>query len=300
MKSIKLLRPVNLLFLGLSISLIHFVLLANFSADIQISTYQFWLFLLSCLFMAAGGNIINDFYDVEIDKINRPNRPLVTASPFKLKVVYRTGVLMLFISVCLGFWLGNHVDSVSFGFFYFFAALALMAYSQKLKRQLLSGNFLVSLLTALPYFLLFYLIKINHPDQVSLLIYRIFLFLMIMSFLLNFIREIIKDLEDIKGDFSINSKTLPIQLGRQRTHFIIQLIIILTLLTVLICSLYFFDSYLAASCFAVGIGIPLIVTAYKIRKVRLFINYRQLSQLLKLSMLIGLLILIFLPQTLQL
>ena len=299
MKFVKLLRPLNLIFLGSSIGLVYFILLPEFSSDILIAEDLFWMFLLSCIFMAAGGNIINDFHDVDVDKINRPGRALVNASIFQRKTAYSIGLMLLMISLILGFLIGYQLEQLSYGFFYFFAALALMAYSQKLKRQMLIGNLLVSLLSVLPYFLLFYVIELSSQVQMSLLIFRIFIFLMIMSFLLNFIREIIKDLEDMQGDYSAGCKTLPIEIGRERTHFIVQGIIILSLLSVLICSLMFFDSYFATLFFGLGVGSPLLFVAYKVRKVRMSTNYHLLSQLLKLSMLIGLLLLILLPQILR-
>lgn len=299
MKFIKLLRPLNLTFLGSSISLVYFILLPELSKDVQISNLLFWTFLLSCLFMAAGGNIINDCHDVEIDKVNRPGRPLVNASIFQRKTAYSIGLMLLLISLILGFFIGYQLEQSSYGFFYFFAALTFVAYSQKLKRQALFGNLLVSLLTVLPYFLLFYLIELNSQVQMSLLVFRIFIFLMIMSFLLNFIREIIKDLEDMQGDHYANCKTLPIIIGRERTHFIVQVMIVISLLSLVICSLYFFDTYLMAIFFGLGVGLPLFLVAFKVRKVRMATNYHLLSQLLKLSMLIGLILLILLPQILR-
>jgi 4-hydroxybenzoate polyprenyltransferase len=103
----------------------------------------------------------------------------------------------------------------------------------------------------------------------------------------------------MQGDHSAGCKTLPIEIGRERTHFIVQGIIILSLLSVLICSLMFFDSYFATLFFGLGEGSPLLFVAYKVRKVRMSTNYHLLSQLLKLSMLIGLLLLILLPQILS-
>ena len=121
-----------------------------------------------------------------------------------------------------------------------------------------------------------------------------------MSFFLNMIRELIKDLEDINGDFSANYKTLPIQVGRERAHFLVQLLIGITTVLLIGISLYFFSSYWLVLFFGIGIVTPLIYIAYQIREVKFSTNYYKLSQMLKLIMLVGLLLLILLPQILKL
>jgi len=294
----KLMRPLNLAFLGISLLLVHYFLMAALANDSLLSTTDFLIFLTSSLLMAAGGYVINDYFDIETDKINKPKRFLTNATFAQVKNAYKTGVFLLFISILLGFTLGYSVKNFGFGFFYVFAALALIIYSQKLKRQMLSGNILVSLLTAFPYLLLFMLIE--QQVQVSLLVYNIFLFLMIMSFLLNMIREIIKDLEDMNGDYAADHATLPLQIGRKRTHFFIQTLIGITIIVLEGLSLFFFHSYWLILFFGLGVGLPLIYTAYEIRKVSFYNDYKKLSRILKLCMMIGLLILTFSPSILKL
>ena len=296
----KLIRPLNLAFLGISLLLVHYFLMAALAIDSLLPTAVFLTFLFSSLLMTAGGYVINDYFDIETDTINKPKRLLTTASPRQVKKAYYLGMILLLASVLLGFVLGYFVGRLSFGLSYVFAAMALMIYSQKLKKQMLLGNIMVSLLTAYPYFLLFFLLLINQNSQINAQVYRVFIFLMMISFLLNFIREIIKDLEDMNGDFSADHKTLPIQLGRNRTHFIIQILIGITIIILEGFSLYFFQSYWLVLFFGIGVVIPLVYIGYQIREVHLSNDYCRLSQVLKLTMLVGLLVLIFLPQILKL
>ena len=297
---LKLLRPVNLGFLALSLLLVHYYLVGTLAKGALLSTTQYLVFLISCLLMTAGGYIINDYYDIETDKINKPHRLLTSANTNQIQIAYYTGIFLLLASIILGFILSFFAQNLSFGFSYVFAAMALLIYSQKLKRQMLLGNIMVSILTAYPYFLLFFLLFVNQDSQVNLVVYRIFIFLMMMSFLLNMIRELIKDLEDINGDFSANYKTLPIQVGRDRAHFLVQLLIGIATVLLIGISLYFFSSYWLVLFFGIGVVTPLIYIAYQIREVKFSTNYYKLSQILKLIMLIGLLLLILLPQILKL
>ena len=296
----KLIRPLNLAFLGISLLLVHYFLMAALAIDSLLPTAVFLTFLFSSLLMTAGGYVINDYFDIETDTINKPKRLLTTASSRQIKKAYYLGMILLLASVLLGFALGYFVGRLSFGFSYLFAAMALLVYSQKLKKQMLLGNIMVSLLTAYPYFLLFFLLLIDQNGQANVLLHQVFLFLMIMSFLLNWIREIIKDLEDMNGDYATDHATLPLQIGRKRTHFFIQTLIGITIIVLEGYSLYFFRSYWLVLFFGIGVVLPLIYTAYHFRKVLIFNNYKQQTSILKLIMLIGLLLLTFLPQILKL
>ena len=89
---LKLIRPLNLAFLGVSLLLVHYYLLAALANDSLLSTTDFLIFLTSALLMAAGGYVINDYFDIETDKINKPKRFLTTANASQIKKAYYLGI----------------------------------------------------------------------------------------------------------------------------------------------------------------------------------------------------------------
>jgi len=145
---------------------------------------------LGIFFLVAFANAHNDIVDFEIDKINRPTRPLPSGK-ISLKsaniAIYILFFLTMLFSLLAGF---------KYAIVFFAAVLLCLAYNRFLKSLPLVGNFTVALLTTLPVFI---------PLKLSILAF--------FAFILTFSREIIKDIEDMEGDKSQNLKTLPLLVG---------------------------------------------------------------------------------------
>lgn len=164
--------------------------------------------VFASLFSVAGGYIINNFYDLERDLINRPDKTLYE------KILRQSTTLRLyFLFATIGVLLGG---SVSFNVFLFFAAFnfLLWLYSHKLKKITFIGNLMAALLSITPFFAIFLYF---HLQDLLILTYVSFILLVI------FIREIIKDLEALKGDVILGYPTLPVKLGLKRTKWIVAL-----------------------------------------------------------------------------
>jgi len=162
--------------------------------------------VFASLFSVAGGYIINNFYDLEKDLINRPNKTLYE------KILRQSTALRLYILFTLtGLALGVYV---SFNVFLFFAAFnfSLWFYSHKLKKITFLGNFMAAILSITPFFAIFLYFRL---EDLVILTYVSFLLLVI------FIREIIKDLEALKGDVILGYPTLPVVLGLKRTKWLV-------------------------------------------------------------------------------
>ncbi|MCR9154924.1 MAG: geranylgeranylglycerol-phosphate geranylgeranyltransferase [Bacteroidetes bacterium] len=162
--------------------------------------------VFASLFSVAGGYIINNFYDLEKDLINRPNKTLYE------KILRQSTALRLYILFTLtGLALGIYV---SFNVFLFFAAFnfSLWFYSHKLKKITFLGNFMAAILSITPFFAIFLYFRL---EDLVILTYVSFLLLVI------FIREIIKDLEALKGDVILGYPTLPVVLGLKRTKWLV-------------------------------------------------------------------------------
>ena len=196
---------------------IFFLALAQYLAVIFVlNTPQDWPKLLldpkvhaivfASLFSVAAGYIINNFYDLEKDLINRPDKTLYE------KILKQSTTLRLyFLFATIGVLLGL---SVSFNVFLFFAAFnfSLWLYSHKLKKITFVGNLIAALLSITPFFAIFLYFGL---ENLIILTYVSFILLVI------FIREIVKDLEAQKGDVILGYPTLPVVLGVKRTKWLV-------------------------------------------------------------------------------
>lgn len=194
---IKIIRPLNC-----TITLFTVVVGVLICAPSQLITWEMNLAAVVGFLITAAGNAINDYYDIEIDNINRQNRPLPS------ELLTKRSVLVFFyvitsISVVLSLSINLNSFLITFS-----SAVLLFLYSYKFKRVILLGNFMVSLLTALAFIFAGTVVENVSPAIVPA----------VFAFLINFIRELIKDMEDKEGDAFAGLETFPIKYGNQSTQ----------------------------------------------------------------------------------
>ena len=192
---------------------------SQFLVDKDISLLDTNLFILaiSTVIIAAAGYIINDYYDVKIDLINKPQR-VVIGTQLKRRPVLFFQIFLNVLGIILGGLISWYVLVVNL-----LSAGLLWMYSNYLKRTPLLGNIVIGILTGLSL----YVVGICfHEYSYDLIIYSGF------AIVITLVREIIKDMEDVKGDKTFGSFTLPIWLGIRRTKWIIYSIILLFLVLV--------------------------------------------------------------------
>ncbi|MTI33630.1 geranylgeranylglycerol-phosphate geranylgeranyltransferase [Xanthovirga aplysinae] len=172
--------------------------------------FKLFLLTLSTALIAAAGYIINDYYDVKIDFINKPDQ-VVVGKILKRRVVMFSHTFLNFTGVLLGLFLGWKIFLINL-----FAAFLLWLYSNDLKRRPFVGNLSVAVLTALSVGVL----GIYYREQdLIVLTYAFF------AFGITLIREIIKDLEDMKGDAVHGCRTLPVIWGIRKTRKLLFILI---------------------------------------------------------------------------
>lgn len=206
--ALKILRPVNLLFLAFAL----FGLLW-FTSHYAEWNQPFWVGLLFiyifCSTMASG-YVINDLFDVETDKINKPEK-LIVGKILSIRQTELMYLLLLmdglFFSV-LFFWF---TDKTFFLPVIFSIQMSLFIYAKFLKKSLLLGNLLVALLTASPYLVFAYTFDLQG------VFFNFAMYLAMFAFLLNLKREIAKDWEDMAGDKAIRAQTFPLRFGVKAT-----------------------------------------------------------------------------------
>lgn len=185
-------RPVNVLITFVSIPV---------ACWIAGGTLNEWLIILFAAttgaLVTAGANAINDSFDIEIDKINKPDRPLpkgiLSQSDAKL-MWFLTSVIALFLNIFTNL-LSLLIVAFSIVLLYF--------YSAKLKRTIVVGNFVVGMMTGMAFIYGGVAVGTIERSIMSAL----------FAFFSNFARELIKDVEDVEGDKSNNAITLPVKYG---------------------------------------------------------------------------------------
>ena len=193
--------------------------------------FSLFLIVFASSVTIASGYIINNFYDSRKDLINRPNKSMLdrlVSQSTKLKVYFSLNFLVALVALYL-----------SWRAFLFFSAYIFLIwfYSHKIKKYPFIGNLMASLLAVLPFFAIllyyytklpFYEIETYKSQFVVISAHATFLFLLLL------IREMIKDLENIKGDLVDNYRTIPIIYGEAASKKMISLLSLLTLIPVYI------------------------------------------------------------------
>jgi 4-hydroxybenzoate polyprenyltransferase len=238
--------------------------------------WKFFILVCSTLLIAAGGYVINDYFDVKIDQINKPNEVFV-GRIIKRRFALLTHQIFSGLGIFLGIFLGWKILFTNI-----FSVTILWFYASVFKKKPFSGNILVAFLTALSIseIAIYY-----EPARLIIHIYALF------AFFVNLIREIIKDLEDMKGDEAHGSKTLAIVLGVRQTKKVIYALLGMFVICVVILISKIGNPNLWI-CFGI-LGVLLLLLLYKLILADRKAHFAQLSTICKIIMLLGVASIVF-------
>ena len=222
----KILRPLNILITAFSAVVAYLIAVSSSSAKLDSFNFiNLLLVVFSTSLTAGGGNVINDIFDIEIDMINKPQRPLPSGRiVLKNAVVYY--LVLAMTAIGCGFFLGAHTLLACA-----VINVILFLYAAKLKRMPFWGNFTVAAVSGY----LFYFCSITTGGALSVLP------LALAAFFFHLIREVIKDAADEKGDRADGANTFIIRYGLKKTAILIKVLIIALVLFLLL--LMIFSSY---------------------------------------------------------
>jgi len=289
-----LIRWKNLLLIALVQILIKYALLESFEVvRFTLNDFGFGLLVLATLCIAAAGNVINDIYDVETDLVNKPDKVIVGNS-ISEKTAFSIYIILTIIGVGAGFYLSNLVGRSGFSAIFVIISALLYIYATYLKQTTLIGNIVVSFLVTMSLIIvgLFELLPVitKQNQETQLTFFKIIFDYSIFAFMINLLREMIKDIEDVNGDYKLEMKTLPIVIGRERALkmvFGLSLIPLFTITYYIITYLY--KHYIAVGYFLIFIIAPLLYFTIKSFSAETKKDVNFLSVLLKLIMLFGVL-----------
>lgn len=233
----------------------------------------------STILIAAAGYVINDYYDIKIDLINKPERVVIGKSiTRRYAILFHTSLSLS--GVAIGFMLNWKI-----GILNFLSAFFLWLYSNNLKRQPFIGNFLVAILTGLSILIVILLYDARPPGNMHVIIYSLFAFFMTL------VREMIKDMEDLRGDNTFGCKTIPIIWGLRKAKYLVYSVLILFATSVFYINyiyvglpMYYFVCFLFIP---LGWLLALLISADTIK------DFYKLSQLCKVIMLLGISSMVF-------
>lgn len=298
---LKMIRLPNLIFIVLTQLLFHYaVFIPLYSGSIpENDTVQLIFIIVASVFIAAAGYSINDYFDINIDEVNRPGQMVVD------KVIHRRWAI------------GWHFILSSLGIVFTFLAVPVLQkwyiilaniscvvllwfYSTGFKRSLLIGNFVISLLTAWTILILFF-VKLSPADAigsdnpVNYKFFRITFLYAGFAFILSLIREAIKDMEDLTGDEKHGCRTMPVVWGIHATkmYVAVWLFVLIALLVIVQVYILQFQWWWPVAYLALLVIAPLIYIFLKLYRASGTLAFHQLSNWTKFVMLTGILSLIF-------
>jgi 4-hydroxybenzoate polyprenyltransferase len=301
----RLIRSLNLLFIVLTQYLFqYFIIVPIFrkhGLSLPVNDWEFALLSLSSVLIAAAGYIINDYFDLNIDRINKPQK-LVVEKHIKRRWAIIWHWVLSFIGVIIGFFLGWRLHAWWLGLANLGCVAALWFYSTVFKKRLLSGNIIISLLTAWVVMVVGFLshyIVMNEAERFAGIdrskILRFTFLYAGFAFIISLIREVVKDIEDMDGDAKYGCNTMPIIWGVR-----VSKVFAATWMVVLIGALLIVTAYVlqmgwwipAVYCLLLII-VPLLQLLRRLRVAVTIKEFHYISSLIKVVMFTGILSMIF-------
>lgn len=228
----RLIRLANLLVIALTMCVIQLFLRNDHIFE---NTYFVWL-IISTVLIAAAGNIINDYFDVKADRINKPKRLIIG------KYIKRRWAMVLHwsfnsLGLLIALYVGYQLQNIWVPLIAFLSINLLWFYSAYYKRKPLIGNVIVALLIGiLPIYVLLFNSTIENyilPNHSNIIYSRYFIDVVVLvsllAFALNLMREVVKDIQDVRGDVRLGAQTLPIRYGIKKTKIFVVFIFLMVM-----------------------------------------------------------------------
>lgn len=258
---------------------------------LALANWQYGLLIAATILIAAGGYVINDIFDQNTDNENKPNKVIVGRSISETQA-YNIYFALTVTGVCIGFYLSNVIQKPGFASIFILIAATLYLYATSLKQMMIIGNVVVALLLSfsviiIGIFDLFPATGLDNQQQMKIF-FSILLDYAIFAFMINFIREIVKDLEDFDGDYAEGMNTLPIVAGKKNTTIIVFVLSLIPLFSLL----YYINRYLLDLLFVsvyllLFVCSPLVFFSIKIWTAKSKKEFHTLSSLLKWILFFG-------------
>ncbi len=305
---LKLIRFQNLIIIAATQYLIRFGILVPFlkinGFIPQIGPFHFFLLVLSTVLVAAGGYVINDYFDARTDRVNKPSVMVIDRTVPRRWAIFLHPVLSI-TGIGIGSYLSFYVSVPQLSFIFILASGLLWFYSTDYKKQFLIGNIIVSILTAsVPLLVILFELPLLNREYGEIMLAAgsnfnyIFAWIATFSFfafLTSLIREIVKDAEDYEGDIAYGMKTVPIVAGLKWTKTLLGFLV----LFLIVCIIFLPVKYVIFSAgdidllssiyFLLFLLVPSGFLGWRIIHAHMKSDYHMASMIIKFIMVAGLL-----------
>ncbi|MGQ0828302.1 MAG: geranylgeranylglycerol-phosphate geranylgeranyltransferase [Bacteroidota bacterium] len=292
---LKLIRVQNLLIIAFTQYMVRWCLIYPIlkarGLELQLSEFHFFLLVLSTVMIAAAGYIINDYFDVNIDKINKPER-LVIDKGVKRRVAIGAHTVINVLAILIGFYISYSVGAWKLILIHLFWTFGLWFYSTHFKRQFLIGNLVIALFVALVplvvgvYELLacYRVYAVGFGD-----IWKYIFAVSFFAFITTLLREMIKDIEDYEGDKEYGCKTIPIVIGIRPAKIVTVVIASATMICLGYIQIFLWgiNDTLSLIYFSVALQLPFLFLIYKTLKAQTKKEFRFAGNTAKFTMIMG-------------
>lgn len=305
----RVMRWPNLVFIAITQLLFHFCVVVpsaegqNYYFPLRLTTPLLFLLCFSSVCIAAAGYIINDYFDINIDEVNKPAKMVIGRT-----ISRRWGLVwhlaLSGIGLGIGAYLSIQLGNWLIGIGHFACIILLWVYSTTFKRRLLIGNVVISALTAwvllvllaaeLPGWWTGELVNEIEKNAVARLS-RIGVLYTAFAFIISLVREVVKDLEDLEGDRKEGCRTMPIEWGIQASKVFAGVWLVVLMVSLLITQVYVlqFGWWLSAAYIIAFVVVPLFLIFKKLLSSSKTSDFAKLSKMLKWVMLLGILSMMF-------
>lgn len=271
----------------------RYLFLEQSYVDLALSDFNYILLVIATVCVAAGGYVINNIMDQETDEIAKPQNRVVGVS-ISETVAYNWYIGLTIVGVGIGFYLSNVIYKPTFASMFILVATLLYMYATSFKQIPVLGNVVVALLlsTSIIIIGLFDILPAIDADNRFRMkeAFSILMDYAIFAFIINLIREIVKDLEDMDGDYQSGINTLPITIGIPKTKIIVGILTVISIgiLAYYINSNLFELDYVIYYTLVFIIG-PLIYFGVKLMNAETKKQLHHLSLVLKIILFFGIL-----------
>ena len=263
---------------------------------LQLPVYCFVLLVIATVFITAGGYVINDYFDIKTDLINRGKVLVGTKIPRRQAIMWHS--ILNIIGVAAGIFVSWKAGYLWMGVLFIMVSGLLYFYSASYKRQFLVGNMIVAVLTAMVPMLVvlfeapslygYYGFSAAEAPELSIIFYWVGGF-SVFAFLTTLTREIIKDIEDFEGDLAYGRNTLPVVIGVFTSRIVVISLLIVTIILLYLVWFFLINDNITLIYISVGIILPLIRVIYQMIISKSRKQLHAASNVMKLIMLTGIL-----------
>jgi 4-hydroxybenzoate polyprenyltransferase len=294
---LKLMRWPNLVFIIAAQLLYFFCAYKPLQTQQQVSINLFYLLVVASLTIAAAGYVINDYFDVQIDGINKPEKRIVNTFVPKRQAIL-LHILLSAIGVAISLYVGYKTKNIIIPIANTAAVILLWFYSTHFKRQLLVGNFIIAALTAWVFAVLYFFVATKGilPDQFNNInslngrkLFKITLLFAGFAFITTLIREAVKDIEDEQGDRKYKCNTMPIAWGipASKVYVAVWTLVVIFALGIIIVYALLSKWYIAAAYVLFLLLAPSLYFLKQLFAANQKPHFSQLSNIIKLIMFFG-------------